>query len=250
MPPRSCAHPGRGLSVIPGLPTLQRWVWTWGYLAGHPPALVQMPCCTQGVRMVLLPLLSPSPLLPCGSPSIQPFWGLRVFAVWLVCRRADEVKMRSMKSHRRPSYQSQTRARDSGQKWFPVDPPCRSLGVGAMSRPPLELQKPGWGGLAGAEDTGAGRVSKDRGMVSRWPGEQGTSGSPEVTLWASGGKRAAAISLTENPPLRTRCLNTRLHNVWLIVQPFRGILWARLRGMEGWWMEVSAGMEDGADGVS
>ena len=200
--------------------------------------------------MVLLPLLSPSPLLPCGSPSIQPFWGLRVFAVWLVCRRADEVKMRSMKSHRRPSYQSQTRARDSGQKWFPVDPPCRSLGVGAMSRPPLELQKPGWGGLAGAEDTGAGRVSKDRGMVSRWPGEQGTSDSPEVTLWASGGKRAAAISLTENPPLRTRCLNTRLHNVWLIVQPFRGILWARLRGMEGWWMEVSAGMEDGADGVS
>lgn len=145
MPPRSCAHPGQGLSVIPGLPTLQRWVWTWGYLAGHPPALVQMPWCTQGVRMVLLPLLSPSPLLPCGSPRIQPFWGLRVFAVWLVCRRADEVKMRSMKSHRRPSCQSQTRARDSGQKWSPMDPSCRILGVGATSRPPLELQKPVWG---------------------------------------------------------------------------------------------------------
>lgn len=145
VPPRSCAHPGQGLSVIPGLPTLQRWVWTWGYLAGHPPALVQMPWCTQGVRMVLLPLLSPSPLLPCGSPRIQPFWGLRVFAVWLVCRRADEVKMRSMKSHRRPSCQSQTRARDSGQKWSPMDPSCRILGVGATSRPPLELQKPVWG---------------------------------------------------------------------------------------------------------
>ena len=82
-------------------------------------------------------------------------------------------------------------------------------------------------------------------MVSRWPGEQGTSGSPEVTLWVSGvsgGKRVAAISLTENPPLRTRCWNTRLHNVWLIVQPLRGILWAGLRG--------AAGMEDGAGGVT
>lgn len=67
---------------------------------------------------------------------------------------------------------------------------------------------------------GAGRVSGDRGVVRRWPWEQETLGSPEVTLWASvvsGGKRVSAISLTENPPHRKRCLNMRLYNVWLIV---------------------------------
>ena len=168
VPPWLYAHPGRGLSVIPGLPTLQRWVWTWEYLAGHPPALVQMPRCTQGVRTVS----SPSSLPPCGSPRIPHFWGLSVFAVWLVCRRADEVKIRSTKSHRTPGCQSQARARDSGQKWSPVDPPGRSLDVGAASRPPLELQKPGWG-----------RAGRCRGHGS-WEGLRGQGCGEKVAVGA------------------------------------------------------------------
>lgn len=188
VPPWSYAAPGRGLSVIPGLPTLHRWVWTWGYLTGHPPAFVQMPWCTQGVRMVLLPLLSPSSLLPCGSPRIQPFWGLRVFALWLVCRRADEVKIKSMKSHRRPSCQSQTGARDSGQKWSPVDLPSRSLGVGAMSRPPLELQKLGWV-----------RAGRCRGHGS-WEGLGGQGCGEQVA------GRAGDLRQPRSNPMGLRCL--------------------------------------------
>lgn len=146
------------------------------------------PVHTRSQDGVLLLLLSPSPLPPCGSPRIQHFWGLRVFAVWLVCRRADEVKIRSTKSHRTPGCQSQTRARDSGQKWSPVDPPCRSLGVGAASSPPQELQKPG-----------LGRAGRCRGHGS-WEGLGGQGCGEQV----AGG--AGDLRQPKSNSLSLRCL--------------------------------------------